>query len=212
MAQVALWGAWRPRRLYHVVAARASAGALARPHRANLCDVQQPLAGGIGERRPACPCPADPRGGTNAGSWGTAAPRDVGCQTTLLLDLWSGKPLIPTLFYYDLRLQRCPHEGQLVWLGAYRDWQAALAWYDGLHVGISADEPPNAFVCTFTAFRVVFQVAGAFDRGITFNDGRLLAAALTRVWPPSGRPADWPPKKLAFGDESLAELARSVKG
>ena len=133
-------------------------------------------------------------------------------KTALMLDLWSGKPLIPTLFYYDLRLQRRPHEGQLVWFGAYRGWQAALAWQDGLHVGISDEEPPNAFVSTFTAFRVVFQVAGAFDRGITFNDRRLLAAALTRVWPPSGQPADWPRKKLAFGDESLAELARSVKG
>jgi hypothetical protein len=133
-------------------------------------------------------------------------------KTALMLDLWSGKPLIPTFFYCDLRLRRCPHEGQLVWLGAYRDRQAALAWHDGLHVGIAADEPPNAFVSTFTAFRVVFQVSGAFDRGITFNDGRLLAAALTRVWPPSGQPVDWPPRKLAFGDESLAELARSVKG
>lgn len=133
-------------------------------------------------------------------------------KTTLMLDLWSGKPLIPTLFYYDLRLRRCPHEGQLVWLGAYRDWHAAWAWHDGLHVGISAEAPPNAFVSTFTAFRVVFQVVGAFDRGITFNDGRLLAAALARVWPSSGQPVDWPPNKLAFGDESLAELARSVKG
>ena len=130
-----------------------------------------------------------------------------------MLDLLSGKPLIPTAFYYDLRLRRCPHEGQLVWLGAYRDWHyAAWAQQAGLHVGISADEPPNAFVSTFTAFRVVFHVAGAFDRGVTFNEGRLLAAALARVWPPRGQSVDWPPKKLAFGDESLAELAQSVKG
>jgi hypothetical protein len=122
-------------------------------------------------------------------------------KTALMLDLLSGKPLIPTGFYHDFRLRRSPHEGQLVWLGAYRDWHAAWAWHGGLHVGISADEPPNAFVCTFTAFRVVFQVAGAFDRGVTFNEGRLLAAALVRVWPPGGQSVDWPPKKLAFGDE-----------
>jgi hypothetical protein len=134
-------------------------------------------------------------------------------KTTLMLDLWSGKPVIPAGFYYNLRLRRCPHEGQLAWLGAYRDWHyAAWAQHGGLHVGISANEPPNAFVCTFTAFRVVFQVAGAFDRGVTFNDRRLLAAALARLWPPSGQSIDCPPKKLAFGDESLAELAQSIKG
>ncbi len=134
-------------------------------------------------------------------------------KTALMLDLFSGKPVIPTGFYYNFRLRRCPHEGQIVWLGAYRDWHyAAWAQHGGLHVGVSADEPPNAFVSTFTAFRVVFQVAGAFDRGITFNEGRLLAAALARVWPPSEQSVDWPPKKLAFGDESLAELAQSVKG
>jgi hypothetical protein len=134
-------------------------------------------------------------------------------KTTLMLDLLSGKPLIPTAFYYDLRLRRCPHEGQLVWLGAYRDCHyAAWAQRGELHVGISAGEPPNAFVSTFAAFRVVFQVAGAFDRGVTFNEGRLLAAALARVWPPGGHSVDWPPKKLAFGDDSLAELVQSVKG
>jgi hypothetical protein len=133
-------------------------------------------------------------------------------KTALMLDPWSGKPLIPTGFYYDFRLRRSPHEGQLVWLGAYRDWHAAWAWHGGLHVGISADEPPNAFASTFTAFRVVFQVAGAFDRGVTFNDGRLATAALARLWPPSGQSVDWPPKRLAFGDESLAQLAQSVKG
>jgi hypothetical protein len=135
----------------------------------------------------------------------------ISVTTALILDLWSGKPVIPTGFYYDFRLRCCSHEGQIIWLGAYCDWHAAWAWHDGLHVGISADEPQNVFVSTFTAFRVVFQVTGHFDRGVTFNDGQWLTAALARVWPPSGQSIDWPPKKLTFGDESLAELAQSVK-
>jgi hypothetical protein len=44
------------------------------------------------------------------------------------------------------------------------------------------------------------------------DDRRLLAAALARIWPPRDEPIDWPPQKLAFGDESLAELAQSIKG
>ena len=34
----------------------------------------------------------------------------------------------------------------------------------------------------------------------------LLAAALARIWPPREEPIDWPPRKLAFGDDSLADL------
>jgi len=90
---------------------------------------------------------------------------------------------------------------------------AAWAQHRGLHVGISADELPNAFVTTFTAFRVVFQVVGHFTTGgATIDDGRLLAAALGRIWPPSGRLIDWPRGKLAFGDGSLVELAQSIDG
>ena len=135
-------------------------------------------------------------------------------KTALMLDLASGNPLIATGFYYDLRLRRCPLPSQVVWLGAYRDSQyAAWASHQALHVGISTIEPPNAFVSTFTAFRAVFQVVGHLTRGnMNLDDRRLLAAALARIWPPRDEPIDWPPRKLAFGDESLAELAQSIKG
>jgi len=135
-------------------------------------------------------------------------------KTALMLDLGGGRPLIPTGFYYDFRLRRCPLPGQVVWLGAYRDsYYAAWASHQALHVGISTNEPPNAFVSTFTAFRAVFQVVGHFTRGnMNVDDRRLLAAALARIWPPREEPIDWPPRKLAFGDDSLAELAQSIKG
>jgi hypothetical protein len=130
-------------------------------------------------------------------------------------------PLIPTGFYYDFRLRRCPLRGQVVWLGAYRDSQYAVwasqyavwASHQALHVGISTSQPLNAFVRTFTAFRAVFQVVGRLTRGnMQVDDRRLLAAALGRIWPPRDEPIDWPPRTLAFGDESLAELAQSIKG
>jgi hypothetical protein len=68
-------------------------------------------------------------------------------------------------------------------------------------------------VSTFTAFRVVFQVFGHFSRGgAQMDDRRPVAAASAPIWPPQGRPIDWPPNRLAFGDDSLAELAQSIKG
>ena len=87
-------------------------------------------------------------------------------KTALMLDLSGGRPLISTGFYHDFRLQRSPLPSHIVWIGAYRDsTHAAWARHGGLHVGISADEPPNAFSTTFTAFRVVFQIFGHFTRG-----------------------------------------------
>jgi hypothetical protein len=135
-------------------------------------------------------------------------------KMVLMLDLGGGSPFIPTGFYYDFRLRRDPFPGQVVWLGAYRDSHyAAWASQRALHLGISTSEPPNAFVSTFTAFRVVFQVVGHLTRGnMHVNDGRLLAAALERIWPPRGESIDWPPRKLAFGDDSLTELAQSITG
>ncbi len=118
-----------------------------------------------------------------------------------------------TGFFFDFRLRRRPHEGQIVWLGAYRDWRyAAWARHQALHVGIPSDEPPNALCLRVHGLPSRLQMVGQFDRGVTFNGGRLLAAALARVWPSSGQSVDWPPKKLAFGGDSLGELAQSVKG
>jgi hypothetical protein len=133
-------------------------------------------------------------------------------KTALMLDLSGDRPLIPTGFYHDLRLQRSPLPSHIVWIGAYRDsTHAAWARHNGLHIGISPDEPPNAFATTFTAFRVVFQIFGHFTRGKAhLEDRRLVAAALAPIWPPTGRPVDWPPRGLAFGDQALLELAESI--
>jgi hypothetical protein len=134
-------------------------------------------------------------------------------KTALMIDLSGETPLIPTGFYYDIRQRRSALTSNAVWVGAYSGsrW-AAWARHGGLHLGISQDEPPNGFVTTFTAFRVVFQVVGHFTRGgAALNDNRLLARALIRIWPPSGGPAAWPPKRLAFDDASLEALANSVR-
>jgi hypothetical protein len=135
-------------------------------------------------------------------------------KMALMLDLLGRRLFIPTGFYYDFRLRRCPLPSQVVWLGAYcGSKHAAWASHQALHLGISTNEPPNAFVSTFTAFRAVFQVVGHLTRGnMDISDRRPMAAALARIWPPREEPIDWPPRKLAFGDDSLAELAESIEG
>lgn len=135
-------------------------------------------------------------------------------KTALMLDLASGTPVVPTGFYYEFRQRRSPLPTNVVWVGAYcgPHW-AAWARHTGLHIGIADDQPPNAFVTTFTAFRIVFQVLGHFTvGGATLREGRQLAAGLARIWPPSLQPVDWPPLKLAFGDKSLQMLAESIDG
>jgi hypothetical protein len=75
------------------------------------------------------------------------------------------------------------------------------------------DELSNGFVTTFSVFRVVFQIVGHFTvGGATFNDNRLLNAALAPIWPPQSDALDWPRRRLAFGDDALAQLAASVSG
>lgn len=135
-------------------------------------------------------------------------------KTALMLDLASGTPLVPTGFFHDVRQRRSALASNVVWVGAYRGsrW-AAWARHTGLHIGIPDDEPPNAFVTTFTAFRVVLQVVGHFTKGgARLTDTRSLAKALARIWPPSGDSVDWPPGRLAFGDDALEALASSLDG
>jgi hypothetical protein len=132
-------------------------------------------------------------------------------KTAFLLDLYTGTPVIPTGFFYDLRQRRSALPGNAVWLGAYSGSQyAAWASHDGLHVGTTADRPATAFLTTFTAFRVVFQVFGHFTKGnASINDRRSLSAALARIWPPTDESVDWPRQRLAFNDSSLLTLASS---
>jgi hypothetical protein len=135
-------------------------------------------------------------------------------KTALMLDLASGAAVIPSGFYYEFRQLRMPLPSHLVWLGAYLGNKKAV-WAErrGLHVGIGEDELPNGFVTTFSVFRVVFQIVGHFTvGGATFDESRLLNAALAPIWPPPGEVLDWPRRGLAFGDEALAELAGSIAG
>lgn len=134
-------------------------------------------------------------------------------KTALMLDLASGTPFVPTGFYHDVRQRRGALASNVVWVGAYcgSRW-AAWARHTGLHIGISNDEPPNAFVTTFTAFRIVLQVVGHFTKGSGLTDTRLPAKGLARIWPPSEGPIDWPPGRLAFSDEALEALAGSFDG
>src|SRR6266498_85751 len=135
-------------------------------------------------------------------------------KTTLMLDLSSGTPLVPTGFYHDFRLQRRALDSHIVLLAASLGSRRAVwAQHAGLRIGgIPDGGPPNAFVTTFTVFRVVFQVFGHFTvgRASLHGEGWPFAPALLRLWPPWDHPVDWPPGRLAFDDESLAVLANSI--
>lgn len=135
-------------------------------------------------------------------------------KTALMLDLASGAPIIPTGFYYEFRQLRTALPSQAVWLAAYLGKSKAIwAEHRGLHLGVNEAEPPNAFVTTFSVFRVVFQVVGHFTKGgATFKEGRLLSLGLFPIWPARGEAAEWPRNRLAFADDGLAELAASING
>lgn len=130
-------------------------------------------------------------------------------KTAFMLDLSSDSPVIPLGYYYDFRLQRSPLPSHIVWIGAYKDnkW-AAWARLFPLHLRIPATDPPNGFLATFTAFRAVFQVLGHFTKGgASLRDGRPEAKALSTIWPSEGKTVPWPKGGLAFGNQSLDQLA-----
>jgi hypothetical protein len=133
-------------------------------------------------------------------------------KTALMLDLVASAPIVPAGFYCELRQLRTALPSQAIWLAAYLGNRKAIwAEHRGLH--ITEDEPPNAFITTFSVFRVVFQVVGHFTKGgATFDDTRLLSLGLARIWPACENPIDWPRERLAFGDDALAELAASING
>lgn len=134
-------------------------------------------------------------------------------KTAFMLDLAGTAPVIPAGYYYMLRQRRNALGSNVVLCGAYLGSKKAIwAEHRGLHAGISDDEPPNMFVTTFSIFRVVFQVVGHFTkrRSDFFNDNRDIAIGLTQIWPAQPEPVRWPRDRLAFNDDTLIELARSV--
>jgi hypothetical protein len=87
---------------------------------------------------------------------------------------------------------------------------AAWAVKTALMLDLASAAP---IVPTGYLLRVVFQVVGHFTQGgATINDGRLVAAALAPIWPPRSDTIEWPPRRLAFDDAALDELADSING
>jgi hypothetical protein len=133
-------------------------------------------------------------------------------KTAMMFDLASGSPVIPAGFFQALRQRRQPLESKFVWIAGYHGSLAAWAQHTPLRLGIADDQPPNAFVTTFTTFHVVFQVIGHFTRGgMDFKDDRIYKDVLAQIWPPRLEVVDWPPQQVAFNDEWLETLAASIK-
>lgn len=133
-------------------------------------------------------------------------------KTALMLDLASGNPFIPQGFYFDFRLRRAPHPNNFVWLANYGGNQhAATAQLLGLHIGVPTDQPPNAFLATFSIFRVVFQVLGHFARGPAElkDDRRQFEQIYDQIWPWWCMPIVWPKSTYALFEDSLNDFATS---
>lgn len=132
-------------------------------------------------------------------------------KTALMFDAATGKDaVIPMGYFREFALLRAPLPSTQVWVGAYLGARPGLAWRQSLWIGVPADGWPNAFVTTFTAFRVVFQVAGHFVRDASIRDRRYqFASGIHRIWPVEPGSIRWPSRKLVFGDESLEAFAAS---
>jgi hypothetical protein len=145
-------------------------------------------------------------------------------QAQLALATWAAKvaymidsfgdPTVPRGYSEALRLERRPSDSTYVWLSAYDNpSRAVIAWQQGFRfpdqLGWRPDTP-NAFVVTFTAFCLIFQVFGHFNRGgATLRDGRdHLIPALIPIWPVGSSSVTWPPR-YTFGDDSIDLLVGS---
>jgi hypothetical protein len=132
-------------------------------------------------------------------------------KTVLMFDAATGADaVIPMGYYREFAQLRAPLPSTQVWLGAYSGIRPGLAWRQALWVDVPSEEAPNAFVTTFTAYRVVFQVAGHFVRDASFRDRRYqFASGVHRIWPVEPGSIRWPSRKFIFGDGSLEVFAGS---
>jgi hypothetical protein len=135
-------------------------------------------------------------------------------KTVLMFDIATGdEAVIPMGYYREFANLRSPLPSTQIWIGAYLGDAPAFACRDALWINVPYDEPPNAFVTTIAVFRVVFQVVGHFVKAGSFQDRRYqFASAIHRVWPVAPGSIRWPPRNVAFGDESLREFATSFEG
>jgi hypothetical protein len=106
-------------------------------------------------------------------------------KTALMFDASTGtEAVIPMGYYREFAQLRAPLPSTQVWLGAYAGARPGLAWRHALWLDVPLEEIPNAFVTTFTAYRVVFQVAGHFVKDAAFRDRRYqFASGIHRIWP-----------------------------
>lgn len=134
-------------------------------------------------------------------------------KTAFLIDRIS-RAVVPRGFPMELAILRRPLPSVAVFLSAYSGRRAAYASCQALHIacrdGIRPDEP-TAFVVTFTAHKVAFQVVGHFTKGnMRLNDGRAgLRPALLQLWPNLCSELQWPPPVI-LPDEGLDALAASL--
>jgi hypothetical protein len=133
-------------------------------------------------------------------------------KTAMMLDLASGEPVIPTGFFHSLRQLREPFPSSIVLIAAYGGSQwATWARHTPLRLGAPEDAPPNGFVTTFTAHRVIFQVLGYFTSGgARFDDTRIYREALAQISPLRCLPVEWPPNGFLLDDDWLEKLATSI--
>jgi hypothetical protein len=82
-----------------------------------------------------------------------------------------------------------------------------------LHACIPESEQPNGFLCTFSVFRVVFQVAMHFTRGTAEwrDDRHQFEPVIERIWPRWITPVAWPKSGYALFDESFDQFAASFR-
>jgi hypothetical protein len=132
-------------------------------------------------------------------------------KTVLMFDASTGNDaVIPMGYFREFAQLRAPLPSTQVWLGAYLGARPGLAWRQALWIDVPPETLPNAFVTTFTVYRVVFQVAGHFVKAASIRDRRYqFASGIHRIWRVGPGSIRWPSRKLAFGDESLEAFAAS---
>lgn len=131
-----------------------------------------------------------------------------------LLDSLAQQPIVPRGFLQEFALRREPNESTIVWVAGYTPDVAARAEERALDFpgrDGRGHNSPNGFAVTFTAFNVLFQVVGHFNKGsAVMHDRRWqYEPALFRVWPAPTNELEWPPA-VGFSGASWNDLVASV--
>ena len=116
-------------------------------------------------------------------------------KTAYMIDRLT-EPTVPRGFPMELLIRRQPSTSTLVFLSAYDGSSAAFASFRPLPANTAKEALPsesNAYVATFTAHKLAFQVIGHFTRGVmAINDERLgLHDGLVQIWGSSDLGVSW---------------------